>query len=1119
MVPLLVYWLDETVWLSYTGITGKQMAEGCTLMANNDYSSDEHKQEQCFLCTLDPRTHSCHSSLLTGTLLSAYDSKLDDERVCIFVLGEETQHIEIVLDYHYYHHLVQEIQARQEAIEHERLQLYVYHLPTAPVSVFYKGQEQQRYIGNTYTLAVLEPDILLNITDLNQASYCSRQYLLNRLVSSRPTSATIRGNLVHYCFKELLKEYSGKQAFSGATEQLEQRETSSQALERYLEEAIGLNRVELALAAIEEVQMREEVRPHLESLANWYDSERTTLWDLPEVQAEEQGAEGERTEDNQVRAETFLLAPEVGLRGRLDLYWKQAGRQRLLELKTGGAHGSLPKRDHRWQVDGYHMLLNVRRDSGMKKAMATLLYSGTPGSAQAIGIPSNIRDLQRVNETRAILLLNRVTQIPSAPPGVTRCSKCAMLTRCQTVSELLQWQPPVLEQQQQSERRDLFSFAAQQEVQQKTTAVHTQKPQIGADERVFFAHYYALLQREGRMGEQQMALLWQLSAEERIERGTALRGLAEESQAVKQDDGWVTTFRCDNHSELRDGDEVLLSDGNPIDGEVVTATILKISAERVTLWMREKIAHPQLIDRYGSDLVHVRTLQNLLRWQNVPAHLRDMVAGHVRPRFIEEHIAQRPDFNYEQHLAVERALQMQDYLLIQGPPGTGKTSVIAEITQRLVERGQRVLLAAFTNQAVDNMLKRLEREGFHEYVRLGHERNVSETVKPHLLQGQFFRAIERQSEVTDSEEEGGQGGQTQQNSVELVRALLQEAPVIASTTATWSADTYVPHMGDDSNDALDNEGFLFDVAIIDEAGQLTVPAILGALRFVKRFILVGDEKQLPPLVLSKEAAKDGLGRSLFSLLKEFDQGYMQNQPLVVSASVALRTQYRMNKWIAHFPSTVFYAGQLQPHTSVATQRLLYPKHDTLYREHPAISASLEPKWPLVFFDVQNSENRVENVVHEKASDDEAGAIRDIIASLLTRGIAAKDIGVIAPYRAQVATIRRRLFQDDAINNWQALPTDTPLTVDTVDRFQGGERLVIIISCATAQEPELSDPRREFLTDPRRLNVALTRAQRKLILVGNASALNQLPIFDRLLTYCRSMHTVFPFVPQREQIGV
>jgi DNA replication ATP-dependent helicase Dna2 len=343
------------------------------------------------------------------------------------------------------------------------------------------------------------------------------------------------------------------------------------------------------------------------------------------------------------------------------------------------------------------------------------------------------------------------------------------------------------------------------------------------------------------------------------------------------------------------------------------------------------------------------------------------------------------------------------------------------------------------------------------------------------------------------------------DTLEAVQDLLRSVPVVASTTATWSSDKFNPPTSNGAGEMKEHTPFQFDVAIIDEAGQLTVPAILGALRFAKRFILVGDEKQLPPLVLSKEASDQGLSESLFSILKLKDNGYTKNGVLSQSSCVSLKVQYRMNKWISHFASKVFYDGQLIPHTSVANSLLVVePSKLTRKAERASIIRAIDPIAPMVFLDVSGIQERA------KTSDEEALAVREVVAGLLSRGIAQQDIGIIAPYRAQVANLRRHLFSDDEANGWEALPYDTQLSVDTVDRFQGGERPVIIMSFATTTKPELESQLRDHLTNPHRLNVALTRAQKKLILVGNASALECLPVFERLLVYCRGLNTIIPY---------
>src|SRR3989442_3239371 len=148
----------------------------------------------------------------------------------------------------------------------------------------------------------------------------------------------------------------------------------------------------------------------------------------------------------------------------------------------------------------------------------------------------------------------------------------------------------------------------------------------------------------------------------------------------------------------------------------------------------------------------------------------------------------------------------------------------------------------------------------------------------------------------------------------------------------------------------------------------------------------------------------------------------------------------MNRWISQFASRVFYDSQLIPHPSVANRLLEAPAHQPMLRtETPSIAFALDPLSPMVFLDVQSEYEKA------KISDAEARTVREVVAGLLARGIALHDIGIIAPYRAQVANLRRYLFSDDATIGWQALPFDTPLSVDTVDRFQGAERPVIIMS--------------------------------------------------------------------------
>lgn len=1066
----------------------------------------EARQQECFLCALDP--HPCAQKRIEGSIRAVAERKVDGEWIPFITLNTGTALISLQLT-HYYLGLVRELkrlaqQAPDRQLRDYSLTLRVYHLPPMTHSSEFKDWPVHHYQANAYTLAVLEPDILLNITDLSQSEYCSRQYLLKQLVPSAPSAAAMSGNLVHHSFKELLKEHDRGALMTGHATS-EEEETPLATLQRHFEQELARSSLDLALADLSTTAIRERVEPHLSSLANWFAQERSTLWDMPASYLETPGGDvSEQQSENMVRAETFLLAPEIGLRGRLDLLWQQSSRQRLLELKTGAFSGDAAKQEHRWQVFGYHALLTVRRDPRMKRALATLLYSSTPGAATAFPVRFSIVNMQRVNEVRNLLVLGHITGIAPAPPGPTRCTRCSLLAHCEQISSLLSWQPP---------QPDVTTNGNGAMTNDEASMQHAE---VTPGDRAFFDKFYRLLHIEGLAGEKHQALLWNETLAERAARGAAIQRLVPAGLPEPTGQGeWWQTFRCENTSELRAGDEILLSDGDPVTGEVVTGTVVSISTEQVTVWTPELIAHPTRIDSYDTDRVHGRTLKNLPRWLQVDERLRALVAGQRRPAFQQFAVPARRDFNDEQNLAVERAMQMHDYLLVHGPPGTGKTAVIAEIVKRLHGLGQRVLLAAFTNQAVDNMLKRLEKEGFHDYLRLGHERSVDPAVQQRLLKTLAFQQAgsphdtsgKNSTGLADNEHDSTAAEreeQAQQENAQPARTLLQKMSVVASTTATWSSDTY------DFLFPADADGnWQFDVAIIDEAGQLTVPAILGALRFAKRFILVGDEKQLPPLVLSEEAAKQGLSESLFSHLKQLDDDYMKEHAGESSACVPLRVQYRMNQDICEFASKMFYEGKLVAHPSVARRQLEVTRRGMkLPGESDALARALLPLLPTVFLDVRETGERRE--IPTKTSDAEARTVRDAVAGLLARGIAGEDIGIIAPYRAQVANLRRHLFDADSADStsgWGGLPLDCPLTVDTVDRFQGGERKVIIISFATSSTPAASSQLRDFLTNPNRLNVALTRAQRKLIFVGNASALKSLPVFKELLLYCKYKNTL------------
>ncbi|WP_245626045.1 AAA domain-containing protein, partial [Haloparvum sedimenti] len=352
--------------------------------------------------------------------------------------------------------------------------------------------------------------------------------------------------------------------------------------------------------------------------------------------------------------------------------------------------------------------------------------------------------------------------------------------------------------------------------------------------------------------------------------------------------------------------------------------------------------------------------------------------------------------------------------LVHGPPGTGKTYTIARTIRALVEQGERVLLAAFTNRAVDNALEALRDQGFEAVVRVGSKQGVRGDM-------QDVRLVRR----------GDPGEKARE---------LGDAPVVAATTAACGSRVMREQA--------------FDVAVVDEASQLTEPGTLAAANLAERFVLVGDHKQLPPVV----RAENDLQRSLFQRL-------IEDHP---EAGVMLDQQYRMSQRIQSFASAEFYDGALRPATPAVAGQSLADLGVDAADLPPALRGGVN------FVDPDGARDGNRNVR-------EAERVAGVVDAYVDAGVAVEDIGVIAPFRAQVAEIGRR----------------TDATVDTVDRFQGSSKEVIVISLVATGD--LDGP---IFEDHRRMNVALTRAKKALTLVGDAEALASEPFYERLLDWAR-----------------
>jgi len=397
----------------------------------------------------------------------------------------------------------------------------------------------------------------------------------------------------------------------------------------------------------------------------------------------------------------------------------------------------------------------------------------------------------------------------------------------------------------------------------------------------------------------------------------------------------------------------------------------------------------------------------------------------------------RCELNDEQEAAIRQALTAETYHLIHGPPGTGKTRVLARLIRLCLDRGERLLVACPTNVALDRLLIALVELGVRDFIRVGGRATASEG---------FLIALERL------------GGEP--------RLLGNLARVAKSLAAFRNKVRRTPLVAATAYQCLSHSLFIrerFDRVVIDEAGQLDEPSCLGVIQLGKRFVLCGDHLQLPPVVQSRSTDGDpGLERSLFErLLSNADR----------SRVTRLRVQYRMNREIQDIPSRLFYDGTLTASPEAAARRL---RMGSVPADDSEIARITDPAKPAVFVHVDGADTG-------KARAEEAAVVARIVGNLLRAGVPEHEIGIITPYRVQQALIRQHLSDAHAT-----------ASVDTVDRFQGGEREVIILSLARA------DGVTSFLADRKRLNVSLSRARSKLIVIGHGTMLEEHPLFGSLL---------------------
>jgi len=468
------------------------------------------------------------------------------------------------------------------------------------------------------------------------------------------------------------------------------------------------------------------------------------------------------------------------------------------------------------------------------------------------------------------------------------------------------------------------------------------------------------------------------------------------------------------------------------------------------------------IDLFANDITFRRQIENLKNLTPWGAKALRFVLGKKPKKSFPAHFRLvDKTLNHSQRKAVAFALGSEDLFLIHGPFGTGKTKTLAELAIQEAKRGKKVLATAESNVAVDNLVERLFKK--IDVVRIGHPSRVSKNLKESTLAFQVEKA--REYEIVVELKKMAEALILKRISIKkptpatkrglkeeiediIIQKVIEKKPIVLATNSS-SALEFLKNIE-------------FDVALVDEASQATIPSTLIPLSKAKKFVLVGDHKQLPPTILSLEAQE--LSQTLFEkLISRFPQ-----------KAILLDVQYRMNELLMGFPNHQFYGGEIKaaPRVKNITLKNLKLKPASF---SPPWNLVLKPENVLVFIDTSQKENKFETQRRGSTSKEnhlEANLTKNLVRKLLKMGLKEENLGIIAPYDDQVDLIRSLLETEN-------------IEVNTVDGYQGREKEVIILSFVRSnKEREIG-----FLEDLRRLNVALTRPKRKLIAIGDSETLS------------------------------
>ena len=900
----------------------------------------------------------------------------------------------------------------------------------------------------TYTpsFIVLEPDYLLDISSLAECyrDYGSHpaNYLMGRLVPIDNARPLLLGNIANLFLDEWI--YAKEEAPDYLT-------CMKKAFKQY----------PIELAACEELLDSEKEKAFFKDCQMHFEHIRETV-------TETFLASGYNLDKSDAVLEPSYICEALGIQGRLD--YMQRDMSSFIEMKSGKADEYIikgkiePKENNRVQMLLYMAVLEYSMDIDRRKQHPYLFYTRYPLLYPARASWAQVR--------RIIALRNRIV---AAEYGTQ------MHNHPSYTKELLAQINPITLNEKRLQGRFWEQYLA-------PGILNFQKRLQSLDdlEKTYVYTLYNFITKElytsksGNIdadGKAGASTLWLSTLDEKRETGEILYDLRIIDNQASLPHKANITLQIPVYDEsflpnFRSGDVIVLYERNQATDNVTNKLVIKGNIDRITateVCIRLRASQRNLsifptdslyaIEHDYMDTTFRSMYLGLSAFMDANKARKDLLLGRREPEFAEELLTKNAHFIDDFERVATKAVSAKDYFLLVGPPGTGKTS---RALRRMVEKfhaqpDAQILLLAYTNRAVDEICSTLNAiTPSIDYIRIGSELSCDIRYREHLVENVLAPLRNRKE----------------------VRQCLLNCRVFVGTIASLSSRTEVFKLK------------RFDVAIIDEATQILEPQLLWLLSAksssgqdaIGKFILIGDHKQLPAVVLQskdesevfderlREIGLFNLKDSLFERLYRFHLS-KEDSPMLDM----LCRQGRMHPGVASFPNQAFYGGKLQP-VGLPHQLENIPV-------------------PILFIPAE----RDTGTLSGKTNQHEARIVADWAVRIWNETAetfdANRTLGIITPYRSQIALIRRELQA-------KGIPALMDISVDTVERYQGSERDVIIYSFCVNHPYQL-----RFLANlteengvqiDRKLNVALTRARKRMIMVGVPKLLKQNAIYSRLI---------------------